>query len=199
MPWLKAPSDVASRSIIIIVVAHLIQGLFHHRVVCLSVALLFLSSTHKDAYDYDDYDYDYDYGNDIDSTPRGDDMALIKGGFLRLFQTFLYLLAFLCAAIVLGIYSYFLATIADRNGNIMTWVKAVEGISGAAVLYTIFATLLTCCLGGISFLAFTAIVRASPGRKYHHAYLSLPLASLTIQSRSWTLPLSADSSPWLCS
>lgn len=85
-------------------------------------------------------------------------MALIKGGFLRLFQTFLYFLAFLCAAVILGIYSYFLATIADRNGNIMTWVKAVEGISGAAVLYTIFATVLTCCLGGISILAFTAIV-----------------------------------------
>lgn len=88
-------------------------------------------------------------------------MALIKGGFLRLFQTFLYLLAFLCAAVILGIYSYFLATIADRNGNIMTWVKAVEGISGAAVLYTIFAVLLTCCLGGISILAFTAIVSSS--------------------------------------
>lgn len=91
-------------------------------------------------------------------------MALIKGGFLRLFQTFLYLLAFLCAALILAIYSYFLATLADRNGNIMTWVKAVEGISGAAVLYTIFAVLLTCCLGGISILAFTAIVRGYLGR-----------------------------------
>ncbi|KAM3418436.1 hypothetical protein BST61_g4423 [Cercospora zeina] len=85
-------------------------------------------------------------------------MALIKGGFLRIFQTFLYLLAFCCAAVILGIFSYFLATIADRNGTIFTWVKAVEGISGAAVVYTIFAVILTCCLGGISFFAFLAIV-----------------------------------------
>ena len=48
--------------------------------------------------------------------------------------------------------------IADRNGTIFTWVKAVEGISGAAVLYTICAVVFTCCLGGISFFAFVAIV-----------------------------------------
>lgn len=36
--------------------------------------------------------------------------------------------------------------------------RAVEGLSGAAVLYLIFAVGLTCCLGGISFLAFLAIV-----------------------------------------
>lgn len=91
-------------------------------------------------------------------------MALIKGGFLRIFQTFLYALAFLCAAVILGIYSYFLATLADRNAFIANWVKAVEGISGAAVLYTIFAVVLTCCLGGISFFAFLAIVSC---RDYH--------------------------------
>jgi hypothetical protein len=33
-------------------------------------------------------------------------MGLVKGGFQRLFQTFLYLLLFLCAAVILGIYSY---------------------------------------------------------------------------------------------
>ncbi|PPJ54151.1 hypothetical protein CBER1_01042 [Cercospora berteroae] len=85
-------------------------------------------------------------------------MGLVKGGALRFFQTFLYALAFACAAVILGIFSYFLATIADRNGTIFTWVKAVEGISGAAVLYTICAVVFTCCLGGISFFAFVAIV-----------------------------------------
>ena len=34
----------------------------------------------------------------------------------------------------------------------------MEGISGAAVLYLIFAVCLTCCLGGIAALAFAAIV-----------------------------------------
>lgn len=34
----------------------------------------------------------------------------------------------------------------------------MEGLSGAAVLYLIFAVLLTCCFGGVSILAFLAIV-----------------------------------------
>jgi hypothetical protein len=52
----------------------------------------------------------------------------------------------------------FLSVLADRNLHIPQWEKAVEGISGAAVLYTIFATILTCCLGGVSFFAFLALV-----------------------------------------
>jgi len=85
-------------------------------------------------------------------------MGIFKGGALRLFQSFLYLLAFCCAAIILGIYSYFLAVLADRDLYINRDWRAVEGLSGAAVLYTIFAVLLTCCLGGVSFFAFLGIV-----------------------------------------
>ncbi|KAK3056588.1 hypothetical protein LTR09_002381 [Extremus antarcticus] len=85
-------------------------------------------------------------------------MALIKGGFQRLLQTFLYIVIFLCAGIILGVYSYFLSVQADRNDPIAQWQKAVEGISGAAVLYLIFAIVLTCCLGGIAFFAFLALV-----------------------------------------
>jgi len=85
-------------------------------------------------------------------------MGLVKGGFQRLFQTLLYFILWLCAAIILGIYSYFLSVLADRNLHIPTWEKAVEGIAGAAVLYLIFATLLTCCLGGITGLAIMGIV-----------------------------------------
>ncbi|KAF2463452.1 uncharacterized protein BDR25DRAFT_307745 [Lindgomyces ingoldianus] len=80
------------------------------------------------------------------------------GAALKLFQTFLYAIEFCCAGIILGIYSYFLSVLADRNLPISTWSKAVEGISGAAVLYTIFAVLLTCCLGGKIFFAFLGIV-----------------------------------------
>ena len=85
-------------------------------------------------------------------------MSVIKGGFQRLFQTFLYVLLFCCSGIILGVYSYFLSVQADRNVAIPNWQKAVEGISGAAVLYLIFAVVLTCCLGGISFFAFLALV-----------------------------------------
>jgi len=85
-------------------------------------------------------------------------MGLVKGGFQRLFQTFLYILLFCCAGIILGVYSYFLSVQADRNVVIPRWQQAVEGISGAAVLYLIFAVVLTCCLGGVAFFAFLALV-----------------------------------------
>ncbi|TKA83409.1 hypothetical protein B0A55_00349 [Friedmanniomyces simplex] len=84
-------------------------------------------------------------------------MGLFKGGALRLSQTALYGLIFCCAGIILGIYSYFLSVLADRHQPISQQSKAVEGISGAAVVYLIFAVLLTCCFGGISILAFLAI------------------------------------------
>ncbi|KAF2224830.1 hypothetical protein BDZ85DRAFT_84757 [Elsinoe ampelina] len=85
-------------------------------------------------------------------------MGLLGGGFLRLFQTFLYALAFGCSAIIIGVYSYFLAVLSDRNIPLARNWLAVEGISGIAVVYTIFGIVLTCCLGGISFFAFLAIV-----------------------------------------
>jgi hypothetical protein len=80
------------------------------------------------------------------------------GAALKALQTLLYALEFCCAAIILGIYSYFLSVLADRDVPIYTWAKAVEGLSGAAVLYTIFAVLLTCFLGGKAFFAFLGIL-----------------------------------------
>ena len=97
----------------------------------------------------------------IPPTPRPVDTrsTMAFGGIaLKSVQTFLYALEFACSAIILGIYSYFLAVLADRDATIYTWVKAVEGMAGAAVLYTIFAVLLTCCLGGKTFFAFLGIV-----------------------------------------
>ncbi|KAK5717603.1 hypothetical protein LTR17_015956 [Elasticomyces elasticus] len=85
-------------------------------------------------------------------------MGLFKGGALRIAQSFLYALLFCCSVIMLGIYSYFLATLAHRDLKIPRQWQAVEGISGAAVLYLIMATLFTCCLGGIAIFAFLAIV-----------------------------------------
>ncbi|KAK5256265.1 hypothetical protein LTR40_010472, partial [Exophiala xenobiotica] len=80
------------------------------------------------------------------------------GALLRFGQTGLRLLEFACAAIVLGIYSYFLSVEADKNIHIPAWQKAVEGMSGAACLYLIFCVLLTLFLGGIRFFAFIAIL-----------------------------------------
>ena len=82
----------------------------------------------------------------------------IAGSALRLFTTFLYILAFCCAAVGLGIYSYFLARLSKNNRPINNDLRAVEGLTGSAVLYTIFAVLLTCILGGKRLFAFCGIL-----------------------------------------
>jgi len=85
-------------------------------------------------------------------------MPSLGSTFLRILQTILYAILFCCSAIILGVYSYFLAILADRNLRIDAWKKAVEGLSGAATLYMVFAVILTCCLGGKRIFAFMAIV-----------------------------------------
>lgn len=64
---------------------------------------------------------------------------------------------FCCAAIILGIFSYFLAVLSNHSLHIATWIRAVEGLSGAAVLYTLLALLLVFCLGGMAFFLALAI------------------------------------------
>jgi hypothetical protein len=41
---------------------------------------------------------------------------------------------------------------------VMLWIRAVEGLSGATTLYTLFGVLFTLCLGGILFFALVAMV-----------------------------------------
>lgn len=80
------------------------------------------------------------------------------GAALKFVATALYALEFCCAAIVLGIYSYFLAVQADRDVTIPRWQQAVTGLSGGTVLYTIFAIVFTCCLGGKAFFALLGLI-----------------------------------------
>lgn len=82
----------------------------------------------------------------------------IGGAVLRFTSTLLYALEFCCAGIILGIYSYFLSVQADRDITIPRWQQAVEGLSGAVVLYTIFAVLLTCFLGGKTIFAILGMI-----------------------------------------
>ncbi|KAK4694507.1 hypothetical protein P7C71_g3088, partial [Lecanoromycetidae sp. Uapishka_2] len=78
----------------------------------------------------------------------------------RAAATFFRILEFCISALILGIFSYYLAVLARRAGNpsIPKWEKAVEGISGGAVIYTAFAVVLTCFLGGITFFSFLGLV-----------------------------------------
>jgi len=82
----------------------------------------------------------------------------VGGAFLRTSHILLRVLELLCSIVVLGIFSYFLAVLKDHDLPISNWDRAVEGMSGAATLYLIFAVLLTWCRGGISFFAFLAVL-----------------------------------------
>ena len=62
------------------------------------------------------------------------------------------------ASAILGIFSYFLAYLSTHHLQQATYVRAVEGISGAAVVYTFFAAVLTCFLGGLTISAIIAIL-----------------------------------------
>lgn len=68
------------------------------------------------------------------------------------------ILQFCIAAIGLGIFSYFLSVLADRDIHIYARWLAVEGITGAATLYTLIALVFVLCLGGVTFFGFLALV-----------------------------------------
>ncbi|KAI1341996.1 hypothetical protein F5Y15DRAFT_329991 [Xylariaceae sp. FL0016] len=82
-----------------------------------------------------------------------------KSGFaLKFLQWFVRGVQFCCCALVLAIFSYFLAVMSHNNITIPTWTRAVEGISGIGVFYSIVGLLLLCCLAGHPFTSFIAIV-----------------------------------------
>ena len=85
---------------------------------------------------------------------------MARGGGIALkgLQVSLRFIQFCCAAIIIAIFSYFLATLHNHDLPINTYIRAVEGISGAAVLYTLIALLTVCCLGGIAFLSFFSMI-----------------------------------------
>jgi hypothetical protein len=82
----------------------------------------------------------------------------LVGGGLRLFSALVYSLAFCAAAIILGIFSYFLAKLHYHNLGISKDWQAVEGMAGVAVIYLAFAMTLTLCLGGKTFFALLGLL-----------------------------------------
>lgn len=77
-----------------------------------------------------------------------------SGSCLYGLQIFLRLMEFSCAAIVVALFSYFLATLYNHDMAIGLWVRVVAGVSGAGVVYTILALLFHCCAPGQTFLSF---------------------------------------------
>lgn len=85
-------------------------------------------------------------------------MAAGAGLCLKLLQWFNRGVQFCCAGLVLALNSYFMAAMSNHSITIPTNLRAVEGISGAAVLYTAVGLLLLCCLAGFTLTSFIAIV-----------------------------------------
>ncbi|EEA18726.1 hypothetical protein TMatcc_010733 [Talaromyces marneffei ATCC 18224] len=75
----------------------------------------------------------------------------LGGLLLRIFANGIRVLQFLAGVVMLGIFSYFLAVLTNHHLPIATWIRAVEGIAGAATLYTLLASILTTCLAGHTF------------------------------------------------
>lgn len=82
----------------------------------------------------------------------------IGGPLLKGTSSTVRLLQWAGSVIVLGIFSYFLAYLAVHKLGIATYVRAVEGIAGAAVIYTFFAAILVCFIGGLTVSALLAII-----------------------------------------
>jgi hypothetical protein len=85
-------------------------------------------------------------------------MGAKSGIALKSLQWFIRGIQFCCAALILSLFSYFLAALSNHNLPIPTWARAVEGISGAGVLYTLAGLLLLCCLAGHPVTSFIAIL-----------------------------------------
>jgi hypothetical protein len=71
------------------------------------------------------------------------------GRFIRIINLVMRLLQLCCSVIILGIFSFFLAVLADHNVHVDRWIKAVEGIGGASTFYTILATIFILYGGGV--------------------------------------------------
>jgi hypothetical protein len=82
----------------------------------------------------------------------------VGGAVLRLTQTALRAIQLLCGLAALAIFSYFLAVLSRHSLPIHTWVRAVEGLSGASVLYLLFAIFLTIFLSGNRVVGFIVVV-----------------------------------------
>ena len=82
----------------------------------------------------------------------------IGGVILRFSSLAIRALQFLDAAVILGIFSYYLAILSQHHQITPTWVKAVEGLAGAATLYGLLGIIFVYCLGGVTFFAFLGVL-----------------------------------------
>lgn len=81
----------------------------------------------------------------------------LGGVLLKSNSSLIRALEFLISLFVLGTFSYYIGVIHRNNLFVPTYIRAVEGIAGAAVIYTFLAVILTFFLGGVKLFAFLGI------------------------------------------
>ncbi|EFE33126.1 uncharacterized protein ARB_07878 [Trichophyton benhamiae CBS 112371] len=74
---------------------------------------------------------------------------------IRLAGFGLRMLQLLSSLIIVGVFSYFLAVLADHNEHAPEWLKAVAGIAGVAAIYAILTSFFILAYGGL--LVFSRI------------------------------------------
>ena len=84
-------------------------------------------------------------------------MVAGSGTPLKMFQWFNRGVQLLCSVLILAIFSYLLAALSSSGLETPTWVRAVEGISGVAALYTGLCLLLLCCVTGHPLMSFVVM------------------------------------------
>jgi hypothetical protein len=63
-----------------------------------------------------------------------------------------------CSVVILGVYSYYLATMINHQIEVPASVKAVEGITAVGTIYTLLGLLLICCCAGHPAPSFISLV-----------------------------------------
>lgn len=77
---------------------------------------------------------------------------------LKSISLFIRILQFLCSAVILIVFAYFLARPPNYDLGMDNHIRATIGISGAALIYTVIGFLFVCCLGGVAVLGFISIL-----------------------------------------
>ncbi|KAK5658504.1 hypothetical protein OQA88_1896 [Cercophora sp. LCS_1] len=106
-------------------------------------------------------------------------MSARTGTALGGLKLFIRAIQFLCAAIVLALFSYFLATLSNHGLPTANWIRAVEGISGIAVLYTLLCILSLCCLSATGVHPATSLLTMGLDVAFAAAFIYVAAANKT--------------------
>jgi hypothetical protein len=104
-------------------------------------------------------------------------MGARTGTALRTLKFFLRAVQFACAAIILSLFSYFLATLANHNLPTASWIRAVEAISGSAVLYVVLSVVAAIWFASATVRPLSALVSLTLDASFSIAFIYVAAAN----------------------